>query len=219
MDMLRVFYAPAKAMRNVLEEKKFPWMVFIISLLYPNIGVIMNFDATRQLLLTQLKTQFAATGVEMSATALASMMTTTMYVTMASTIVMTFVQWVVFSFILNFIAGFYDSERSFKSIFAMVGYANLIQGLTILILAILMRLGYEKIDLSLLMLLPQPEGGNMILTGLLQSISLFRIWKYVVIGIGLSYCVEERSSAVTVTIIMFALSTAATVVPLMFLPR
>lgn len=126
MDILRVFYAPAKAMQNVLEKNKFPWVILIITLLYPNFNTLLNYSATRQLVNEQLQRQFAQTGISMTPDQLDVMLTTAMATTFVTTIVAAVAMWFAFSALLVFIAGFFDNERPFKGIIALVGYANMI---------------------------------------------------------------------------------------------
>lgn len=217
MDILRVFYAPAKAMQNVLEKNKFPWVILIITLLYPNFNTLLNYSATRQLVNEQLQRQFAQTGISMTPDQLDVMLTTAMATTFVTTIVAAVAMWFAFSALLVFIAGFFDNERPFKGIIALVGYANMILVLSSVVSGVLFKLGYKDVDFSLGMFLQHPEY-NLAITALFQSFSLFRIWKYVVIGVGLNYCVETPGKAAAITVIMFIIATAVTVVPMMFVP-
>ncbi|WRS27463.1 YIP1 family protein [Oscillospiraceae bacterium MB08-C2-2] len=219
MDFLNIFIAPAKVGQNVLKKKTFPWILLVAIIFLSLITFALSMQQTREMVIQQLKRQYEMMGQQLTASALESMIGITMISALVGVVLSPIVLWFLFSLVLFLLGGFRDSEGSFKQTLTLVGYCNLISALGGIITAGLMMAGIQNVDFSPALFISAEAAPGLLVTSLLQSFNLFRIWKYVALGIAYGSFMEKKSSAVTLTVVLFVLSTAAMTVPVLFMPK
>lgn len=210
LEALRIFYNPSKATKNLLERDKFPAGMLCLMLLYPSVTYLLNYQSIWAESFKQIKTTYDMMGLSMEISQIATMTTWGLIAALAGTCIFGVLGWLVFSLLYKLSLNFSETKYSYKSFASVAAYANLITVLETVIIAVLMMTGSKITSFSPALFL-NAETANLTVYTLLASFDIFRIWKYVVLGIGAYHASGKRKKGFINVAVIFIVITLITV--------
>lgn len=210
-NIIGVFIHPVQTMKSLTSypEVMLP-ILFIV--FFSNFSALLNYDLTLENYTEIYTKAYSPLGIDVS-----EMMPVIFIGTQVAVTVGVLIQWLLFSFIISLAIKIMKGKGGYKKILSITGYAFLVKGLSIIILSIIYRvtgvLDYETV-FSLGHFF-QNSSVSPVVIGILQTVSLFRIWEYVVVAIGVSaltgFSKLKSAIAILIPYLIFVANTAFSV--------
>lgn len=199
--MLYVFTKPGAAMADIGANPRVlvPIMCMIV---VPILSVVVNMSYYHDAIVTQ------SLALGLSPELVYSMAQTQMYALLVSMPLQALIMWLVFSLAAYGLGQIFegDGEITYKTVLSITGYAFFVKAFYYIAQTINIAVYPDRLLTfsvhDLVSLAVQPA--NLYLTLILQNLSVFKIWEYALVGVGIYKCKQtSKTKAVLVPVILF----------------